>query len=118
MTARKTTTEVSVGEHTDVPAALAAKAPVGRFYELQQEVVPPTPYQLTEDVVIMPLTRRRNTALLSSTTHEDADRAFFGDAYEAVIELYNDRPLAEYDALVTDIRKHWMGETIEAVPGK
>ncbi|MFD4442523.1 hypothetical protein ACFWPK_22410 [Nocardia sp. NPDC058519] len=114
MTTRKPTET----EHTDIPAPLAAKAPVGRFYELQQEVIPPTPYQLTEDIVIMPLTRRRNVGLIESTTHEDADRAFFGDAYDAIVKLYDDRPLAEWEALITDLRKHWAGETIEAVPGK
>ena len=117
MTARKPT-EPEAAEHTNVPAPLVAKPPVGRFYELQQEVVVPPPYQLTNDIVIAPMTRRRNVELLSSTTHDEADRAFFGDAYEAVVELYNDRPLAEWDALCADVRKHYMGQSIEAVPGK
>lgn len=118
MTARKTATPV---EHTDVPPALAAApkpAPVGRFYELQQEVVPPTPYQLTEDIVIMPLTRRRNVALLEATTQEDQDRAILGDAYEAVVELYNDRPIQEFRAMADDLWKHWAGDTADQVPGK
>lgn len=120
MTTRKNPLDSEAAALTEAArdVELTSKKLVGRFYELQQEVVPPEPYQLTEDVAIMPLTRRRNVALLEATTHEEADRAFFGDAYDAVVALYDDRPLAEYDALVADLRKHWMGKTVEDVPGK
>lgn len=102
------------------PAAktTAAEKPAGRFYDLQQEVTIPTPYLLTEDIVIPPLTRRQFIDVEKATTEEAAERAILGDHYEAVVELYLDRPMVEWQAFTRDLNRHMFGLSAEQAPGK
>lgn len=102
---------------TQAAAAEVEKAPVGRFYELQQEVPPAEPYVLTEDIVIPPLTRAQLIALGKTETDEEFDQVMFGKHYDAISELYADRPIAEWRAFSTEFRVHYFGQGSET-PGK
>lgn len=99
--------------------AVPSKEPAGRFYDLQKEVKAPTPYVLTEDITILPLTRRQFVELGQANDDEDAqNRVVLGDNYDAVIALFNDQPLAVWNAFTTDINRHLFGSGVEEAPGK
>lgn len=85
------------------------KPPVGRFYELQQEVKIPEDYVLTAKIRIKSPTREQMRAFRAAKTDDDLDRAFLGDQYDAVTELYKDRPDPEWEAFTADAYKHFFG---------
>lgn len=87
----------------------ARKPPVGRFFELQQEVKIPEDYVLTAKIRIKPPTRKQMVAFHSATTDEEVHRAFLGDQYDAVTELYDDRPAQEWSAFIGDAYAHMFG---------
>jgi hypothetical protein len=91
----------------------ARKPPVGRFYDLQQEVKIPEDYVLTAKIRIKPLTKKQMAAFRLSDAGEDADRAFFGDNYDAISELYDDRPEQEWMAFVADVYQHFFGPGVD-----
>lgn len=108
-----------VERKTPVPKA-AAKEPVGRFYELQQETKDkiPEPYVLTEQITVYPLTRRRNIDLFAAETDEQAGRALLGDAYDAIVALYDDLPVEDWNAFMTEVKTHLFGQAVDEAPGK
>lgn len=87
----------------------ARKPLVGRFYELQREVKIPDDYVLTSKIHIKPPTREQMVAFHAAKTEEEQDRAFLGDRYEEIVELYNTRPAQEWTAFATDAYRHFFG---------
>jgi hypothetical protein len=85
------------------------KPPIGRFYELQQEVSIPEDYVLTSKIRIKAPTRTQMIAFRNAPPGEESDRAFLGDAADAVLELYADRPEQEWLAFTQDVYKHFAG---------
>lgn len=85
------------------------KTPVGRFYELQQEVSIPEDYVLTAKIKIKAPTREQMIAFRNSDGGEASDRAFLGDQADAVFELYAKRPEQEWQAFAEDLYKHFIG---------
>lgn len=94
------------------------KQPIGRFYELQQEVSVPGPYVLTSKITIYPPTREQVVALGSNPEGEAADRVILGEHADAVFELYAKRPVQEWEAFTTDLYKHFFGKGSDDVEGK
>lgn len=95
-----------------------ARPPIGRFYELQQEVEIPEDYVLTDKIRIKPQTRSQMIVFRTATTPEEVDRAFFGDAYDAVLELFADKPDQLWKKFVDDVSAHFLGPGVEEEPGK
>ncbi|MFC8531936.1 hypothetical protein [Nocardia sp. NPDC057227] len=95
-----------------------ATQPIGRFYALQQEVEVPEPYVLTSKIKIPPPTRRQMKAVRAAKTVEDADRLFLGSHYDAIVELFDDRPDQEWTAFSTEVWEHFFGKGINDVEGK
>lgn len=95
-----------------------SRKPIGRFYELQQEVEVPDPYVLTSKIKIPAPTKDQMVALRAALTEEDAERAFLGDLMEEVHELYKGRPNQEWEAFIKDLRKHFFGPGVDDVEGK
>lgn len=100
------------------PTKVIRSKPVGRFYELQQEVKVPEDYVLTSKIRIKPMTRKQAIAMRSAATDEDANRIFLGDQADAVFELYDDRPEQEWAAFVADLFQHFMGPGLDDAEGK
>jgi len=94
-----------------------AAQPIGRFYELQKEVKVPEPYVLTSKIKIKPPTRVQMIALRNAETQDDAERAMLGEHFDAVIELYADRPDKEYAAFVEELQRHMLGPGVDDVEG-
>ncbi|MEV0357104.1 hypothetical protein AB0H71_13685 [Nocardia sp. NPDC050697] len=95
-----------------------AARPIGRFYELQQEVDVPEPYVLTSKIKIPPPTRKQMVAFRAATNEADMERALFGDRYDDIAELFGDRPEQEYTAFANEVWKHFFGRGINDVEGK
>lgn len=96
----------------------ARKPPIGRFYELQQEVSVPEDYVLTSKISIKAPTREQMIALRQAKDGEEADRAFLGDQADAVLELFAKKPEQLWDAFVSDLYKHFIGRGAADVEGK
>jgi hypothetical protein len=95
------------------------KPPIGRFYELQQEVSVPEPYVLTSKISIPAPTRDQMVALRNCSVESDeADRAVLGEHADAVFELYANRPVQEWEAFTSDLYKHFFGKGVDDVEGK
>lgn len=95
-----------------------SRKPIGRFFELQQEVSVPEDYVLTSKIKIKAPTRAQMIAFRTATEPEVADRAYLGDAADAVFDLFNDRPEQEWDAFVRDLYSHFAGPGAGDVEGK
>lgn len=97
----------------------AAKSIIGRLAELQQEVEVPEPYVLTNTITITAPTRRQMREIVAAKGNEElADKAFFGEHYDALNELFDDRPQQEWAAFVQEISEHFFGKGSGEVPGK
>lgn len=90
----------------------------GRLYELQRETAVPDPYVLTEDIVIQPLSKAQFLALKKSETEEDGNRAMLGNSYDAVMELFEDKPFQLWTAFSSDLNRHMFGRGVDDVEGK
>ncbi|MFC4126437.1 hypothetical protein [Nocardia rhizosphaerae] len=104
------------------PATTATKPRVsdeGRFYEIQQELAAKRrgPYHLTEDIVIQPMTRRQAKALRTTEDEEEQLAVLLGDQFDAVEELFDDRPLDEWIAFQEDLYAHFFGAGATELPG-
>jgi hypothetical protein len=91
--------------------------PVGRFAELLIEAAI-EPYVLTEDITLDPPTRKQMQQMVKATTEEEADKALFGDKYDAVVGLFEERSFALWNAFVKDFRVHMFGRGADDVEGK
>jgi hypothetical protein len=91
--------------------------PVGRFADLLIEAAI-EPYVLTADITIDPPTRRQMQQLSAATSEDEADRALFGDQYDAVADLFGDKPFKLWNAFVVDFRRHMFGRGADDVEGK
>ncbi|WP_433568061.1 hypothetical protein ACQP1O_43235 (plasmid) [Nocardia sp. CA-151230] len=111
MVERKTAARPQVADKVE-------KAPIGRFYDLQQEIDVPKPYVLTEDITISPLTRRQFIEIETAENETAAERIIFGEQYDAVIALFEDQPYAVWHAFTRDINRHLFGLGVEQAPGK
>lgn len=91
----------------------------GRFFEIQQElsVKRRGPYHLTADIAIQPLTRKQARALRETNDEDEQLAILLGDQYDAVENLYADRPLDEWVAFQNDLYAHFYGEGATALPG-
>ncbi|MFI5775980.1 hypothetical protein [Nocardia sp. NPDC051570] len=91
----------------------------GRFFEIQQELAAKRrgPYHLTADIAIQPLTRRQARRLRETDDEEEQLAILLGDHYEAVEDLYADRPLDEWVAFQNDLYAHFYGEGAAELPG-
>ncbi|MCU1644566.1 MAG: hypothetical protein JWN03_4841 [Nocardia sp.] len=91
----------------------------GRFYEIQRELASKRrgPYHLTADVAIQPLTRRQARLLAEIDDEEEQLRILLGDAYDAVDDLFADRPIDEWVAFQNDLYAHFYGEGAMELPG-
>lgn len=116
MVERRTTSKPRTSSIKE-PAA-EEKAPVGRYYDLQQEVGPAEPYVLTENIVIAPMTRKQFKAVQAAEDDDAANRAALSEQYDAVIAWYDDKPAAEWDAFVRDFYRHIFGRGAAEAPGK
>lgn len=94
------------------------KQPVGRFYELQQEVSVPDPYVLTSKIKIPAPTKEQMKDLRAAENEEAAERAILGDSTDDVLELYKGRPNQEWEAFIKDLNKHFFGPGVNDVEGK
>lgn len=91
--------------------------PVGRFFELQQEVSVPEPYVLTSRISISAPTRDQ-VAQLRNLEGDAADRAILGEHADAIFELYAERPVQEWEAFTRDLYEHFFGAGVGDVEGK
>ncbi|MEU4648168.1 hypothetical protein [Nocardia fluminea] len=91
----------------------------GRFYEIQRELAAKRrgPYHLTADIAIQPLTRRQARMLAETDDEEDQLRILLGEVYEAVDDLFADRPIDEWVAFQNDLYAHFYGEGAMELPG-
>jgi hypothetical protein len=91
----------------------------GRFYEIQRELAAKRrgPYHLTADIAIQPLTRRQARLLAETDDEEQQLRILLGDAYDAVDDLFADRPIDEWVAFQNDLYAHFYGEGAMELPG-
>ncbi|MEU2033578.1 hypothetical protein [Nocardia amamiensis] len=91
----------------------------GRFYELQQELAPArrTPYRLTEDIQIPPVTRGQLVALRRTHNDDEQMTIVLGDQNEAVEKLFAERPLDEWYAFQRDLYAHLFGQGSAELPG-
>lgn len=93
--------------------------PEGRFYELQKELAPRrrTPYRLTRDIVIHPLTKRQAETIRDSNDETEQLKTLLGEHHDAVNALYDARPLEEWVAFQRDLYDHFYGEGAAQLPG-
>lgn len=106
-------------QRTKSSAASTGLSDEGRFFEIQQELSGKRrgPYQLTADIAIQPLTRKQARALRETDDEDEQLAILLGDQYEAVEDLYADRPLDEWVAFQNDLYAHFYGEGAAALPG-
>lgn len=90
----------------------------GRLYDLQRESKIPEPYVLTPEITIQPLTKRQFRALAEDLSDEDQDRVVLGDQYDAVMELFEDKPFQLWKAFTKDLNQHLLGLGVDDVEGK
>lgn len=95
------------------------KEQVGRFYELRDQLPEQrkSAYQLTEDITVPVMTRRIAREFDAAETSEDKLKVLLGDQYDAIIELYDDRPIAEWRAFQEDLYEHLFGKGSSQLPG-
>lgn len=103
--------------------------PVGRFYELRDQVAGNRrgAYRLTEDIAFPELTYSRVKEYTAAPTNEEKTRLLLGGHYEgdevvgghydAVEALYSDRPIEEWQAFMVDVRAHYFGQGAQEIPG-
>lgn len=91
---------------------------IGRLAELQREVKIPEPYVLTSKITIKNPTRGQMKAIRAAKNDDESDKAFFGDQYDAVNALFDDRPEQEWKAFAKDIYEHFFGKGADDVEGK
>ncbi|MGW4371047.1 hypothetical protein ACWEKT_35940 [Nocardia takedensis] len=91
----------------------------GRFHEIQQEIAARRrgPYRLTADISIQPMTRRQAKALRDTQDEDEQLAILLGDQYEAVEDLFDDRPIDEWIAFQEDLYAHFFGEGALHLPG-
>ncbi|MGY0502179.1 hypothetical protein ACWZHB_27135 [Nocardia sp. FBN12] len=91
----------------------------GRFHELQQELAPRrrAPYRLTDSIAIAPVTRSQVLALRRTASDDEQMAIVLGDQYEAVENLFADRPLDEWFAFQKDLYAHLFGQGSSELPG-
>lgn len=89
----------------------------GRYADLCDEARI-EPYVLTADVVIPAPTRKQMRALAAAKNEEEADRALFGDAYDAVQELFDNESFKAWNSFVVEFREHMFGRGADDVEGK
>lgn len=91
----------------------------GRFHELQSELAPTrrTPYRLTADITIAPVTRAQVLALRKTRDDDEQMAIVLGDQYEAVEALFADRPHEEWGAFQSDLYAHLFGQGAGELPG-
>lgn len=90
----------------------------GRLFDLQRETKVPEPYVLTPEIAIQPLTKAQYRALADSNSDEEQDRIVLGDSYDAVVELFEDKPFQLWQAFSSDLNKHLFGPGVDDVEGK
>lgn len=91
----------------------------GRFFEIQQELSSKRrgPYQLTADILIQPITRRQMRMLREEQDEDKQLAIVLGEHYEAVEELFADRPLDEWLTFQDDLNAFFFGEGAAELPG-
>ncbi|MFC9475416.1 hypothetical protein ACFTS5_24790 [Nocardia sp. NPDC056952] len=91
----------------------------GRFFEIQQELSSKRrgPYRLTEDILIQPITRRQMRAIRDEQDEDKQLAIVLGQDYEAVEELFADRPVDEWLAFQEDLNAYFFGEGAAELPG-
>jgi hypothetical protein len=99
--------------------AKAVGGDTGRFYEIQQELAGQRrgPYRLTEQIVIQPMTRKQARALRDEQDEDRQLAILLGDQYDAVEDLFADRPIDEWIAFQNDLYEHFFGEGALELPG-
>ncbi len=100
------------------PRKNIARQNIGRLYDLQREVEVPEPYVLTSKITLHAPTRMQMIRMRDAETEDDADRAFFGDHYDAVMELFQTQPAAIWTAFIKDVSDHFFGPGSTDVEGK
>ena len=89
---------------------------IGRLYELRAEVQIPEDYVLTEKIRIKNPTREQMMRFWE-TPGAEADRYLLGDQADAVFALFEKEPNQLYQAMISDLLKHFFGNGAED-PGK
>lgn len=88
---------------------MTGRPPIGRFYDLQQEISVPEDYVLTSKIRIKAPTRKQMIMFRNAPPGEESDRAYLGEQADAVFELFGDRPEQEWLAFTQDLFKHFNG---------
>lgn len=96
----------------------ARNKPIGRYYELQQEVETPEPYVLTSKITIKPPTRRQMLSLRAARTDDEIEAAILGEHGDAVFALFADRPNTEWTKFINELYERFYGPGVGEVPGK
>lgn len=93
--------------------------PEGRFYALMQELAPARrrPYRLTADLVLPQPTAKQVRAFRAATTEDEQFKALAGDAYSAVMDLFDDQPYDVWRAFTKDYYEHYFGNGAQELPG-
>ncbi|MFJ4653853.1 hypothetical protein ACIP5Y_21510 [Nocardia sp. NPDC088792] len=91
----------------------------GRFYELRDQAAGARrgPYKLTQDIVFPEMTRRLLKDYAAAPTEEEKAKILFGGYVDAVEALYDDRPIEEWRAFLSDVRAHYFGQGAAELPG-
>lgn len=96
--------------------------PGGRFAELRAEV-DNTPYVLTPEIKIYPMSRQQMVDYLAAAAapgnkqQEIRNRAMFGDQFEAIQELFATEPNAVWTLFVKDMNTFLFGQKADDAPG-
>jgi hypothetical protein len=85
---------------------------IGRLYELREEVPVPEDYILTDKIRIKNPTRKQMLGFWE-TPGAEADRHLFGAQADAVFALFANEPNQLYQAMISDLLKHFFGKGAE-----
>lgn len=81
------------------------------FSELIATVKVPEPLVVTPEIVLDPPTKWQVSEILRpGITEEEAQRAIFGDHFEAAMGLFNNRPREIWNAFMTRYNSHFFGD--------
>lgn len=91
--------------------------PGGRFAELRAEV-DDTPYVLTPEIKIPPMSRRQMENYLAAKTSAEKWDAMFGeDLWEQIQDLFADEPNKVWNLFVADMTDFFFGKKADDAPG-
>lgn len=96
-------------------------APGGRFAELRAEV-DDTPYVLTDDIKIRPMSRSQMEEYLAvppqgKDSVEQRYSVMFGDQWPAIKALFADEPNAVWNLFVKEMTDFFFGKKADDAPG-